>query len=165
MKTCAFTVTFSRKFERSCSSLIFLHFVMKPLRMSNSYSRSVASKLQLLLFLYWNNCDTFSCSLVLHYIILQKSRGCISRIKIPWKMFLDNYPENKLIVDRSSLKMVKVISFSPRPEIQWGTWLSWPSETTNTQEHLMDFTLSSKGILCHYNLPDFPNQCWGLECP
>ncbi|XP_025925563.1 polycomb group RING finger protein 6 isoform X1 [Apteryx rowi] len=38
----------------------------------------------------------------------------------------------------------------PRPEIQRGEWLSWPSDTTTTQGHLMDFI---DGLLVlHYGL-------------
>lgn len=90
VKSCAFIVILARKFERSVSPLNFLHFVTKPLRMPNSCSRNVRNKAQLLL-------DTeitvkFSCFIVLHYIVYQKSKGCISRIKKPWNMFLDNCP-------------------------------------------------------------------------
>ena len=49
VKSCAFIVTFARKFEISGSSLIFLNFVTNPLMMLNCYSRNVANKPQLLL--------------------------------------------------------------------------------------------------------------------
>lgn len=68
VKSCAFIVSFARQFERSGSSLIFLNFVTKPLRMPSSYGRNVANKPQLLLFWYWSNGDIFMFySLTLYY--------------------------------------------------------------------------------------------------